>query len=45
LAIQINTDEELHDNPDVDPRGYDLRDLFCSGEAKLQKVTQELPDE
>jgi hypothetical protein len=45
LAIQINTDEELHDNPDVDPRGYDLHDYVCSREGQLQKDRQELSDE
>jgi hypothetical protein len=50
LAAALNLSQhhsgENHDhNPDVDPRGDDLHDEFCGGEAKLQKDAQELSDE
>jgi hypothetical protein len=45
ILCRINSDENDDDNPDVDPRGNDLRHFVRSGETELQKDAQELPDE
>jgi hypothetical protein len=42
---QSNDHEQLHEDVDFHPRGSDLHDLFCGGQAKLQKNWQELSDE
>jgi hypothetical protein len=44
-SIKISTDENVHEDPDVDPGGNDLHERFCGGKAELQKNRQELPDE
>jgi hypothetical protein len=33
---QNKGDEELHENPDVDPNGSDLHDSICGGQTELQ---------
>jgi hypothetical protein len=45
ILANIHPHENLHESPDVDPRGDNLHDCFCSGKSELQKDAQELPDE